>query len=440
MKINKAESINGTIELPGDKSISHRAAIFSALADGDAKIENFSSGEDCSSTIGVLRDLGVEINVENSILNIKGVGKNGLRKPQNELDCGNSGTTMRLLAGVLAGQNFDSVLSGDESLSNRPMRRIIEPLSQMNAEINAENNRPPLLIKGKSLDSINYKLPVASAQVKSCVLLAGLNAAGITKIINPETVGKISVSRNHTELLLKYLGAEIGENFAATEDGFCQEIFINSNSRLTAKDIYVPGDISSAAFFMTAALCLKKSVLTLKNVGLNPTRTGFLNLLMDFGFNIEKINEKEVSGETVGDLLIKGENDFSPRKSNIIKGDVIANLIDEIPILAVLATQIEGGLEIRDASELRVKETDRINAVVQNLRKMNAVVEEFPDGLKIEKSELKGAKIDSFGDHRIAMAFAVAGLLADGETEIADAECVRISFPEFFELLESVVE
>lgn len=439
MKIKKAESIKGTLELPGDKSISHRAAIFSASARGEARIENFSSGEDCFSTIKVLRDLGVEIQLENSTVFVNGLGKKGFIKPEKELDCGNSGTTMRLMTGVLAGQNFRSILSGDDSLSKRPMRRIIEPLTKMNAEIVAEKNHPPLLITGKNLSSVIYELPMASAQVKSCVLLAGLNADGITKVINPVTSEKISVSRNHTELLLKYLGAEISDEFIEAETGFRQVNSIYSRSELKAKNLFVPGDISSAAFFITAALCLENSELKLKNIGLNPTRTGFLNLLIDFGFNIEIINKKEVSGEMIGDLMILKSKDFPPRTSNIIRGDIIANLIDEIPILAVLATQIEGGLEIRDAAELRVKETDRIKAVVENLRKMNARVEEFPDGLKIEKSDLKGARIESYDDHRIAMGFAVAGLIAEGETEISDAECVKISFPEFFEMLKSVV-
>lgn len=439
MKIKKAGRIKGTLELTGDKSISHRSAMFSALADGNTKIENFSNGADCHSTISVLRDLGVEIKVENSVVRIKGAGKTGLKKTERELYCGNSGTTMRLMAGILAGQNFESVLTGDESLTNRPMRRIVEPLRRMNAGILTENNCPPIFIKGGALNSINYELPVASAQVKSCILLAGLNADGITKIINPETFGKIIVSRNHTELLLKYLGAKISEEFVETENGFRQIISI-SKSRLSAKDLFVPGDISSAAFFIAAALGLKNSHLMLKIVGLNPTRTGFLKLLIDFGFNIEISNEREISGEMIGDLLIKGADDFPQLKNNIIKGDVIANMIDEIPILAVLATQFEGGLEIRDASELRVKETDRIYAVTENLRRMNAAVEEFPDGLRIGKSALKGAKVDSFGDHRIAMAFAVAGLFADGETFIEDAGCVKISFPEFFHMLESVVK
>ena len=439
MKIKKAEKVKGTIELPGDKSISHRAAIFSALAEGETKIENFSNGEDCLSTLNVLRGLGVEIKVENSDVFIKGVGKKGFTKPQKDLDCGNSGTTMRLMAGVLAGQDFDSVLVGDESLSERPMRRVIEPLTKMNADILTENFRPPLKINGKNLEAATYELPIASAQVKSCVLLAGLNADGITKVINPETADKISVSRDHTELLLKYLGADIYENFVETPNGFRQEISINSESKLTAKNIYVPGDISSAAFFIAAASCLENSELTIENVGLNKTRTGFLNLLIDFGFNIEILNQKEVSGEIVSDLLIKGNEKILTPKYNKISGDVIANLIDEIPILAVLATQINGGLEIRDAGELRVKETDRIKAVAENLRRMNARVEEFSDGLLIEKSELKAEEIDSFGDHRIAMAFAVAGLLADGETTILNAESANISFPEFFNILQSIV-
>lgn len=441
MKIIKVKSIKGEIKLPGDKSISHRAAIFSALAEGNSKIENFSNGADCYSTISVMRQLGVEIDLEKSILEIRGVGKNGLKKPDETLDCGNSGTTMRLMSGVLAGQNFESVLIGDDSLSIRPMRRVIEPLEMMEAEISAENNFPPIKINGSNrLKAIDYKFNVASAQVKSCVLLAGLNADGITKVINPETNRKITVSRDHTELMLKHLGAELSREFIETETGFIEEISINGESKLISKDLYVPGDISSAAFFVAAALGVENSNLMLKNVGLNPTRTGFLELLISLGFDIKIQNKKQLCGELSGDLLIKSSKNDVIKKSNIICGEMIGNLIDEIPVLAVLATQIEGGLEIREASELRVKETDRITAVVENLRRMNANVEEFPDGLKISRSKLKGAKVDSFGDHRIAMAFSVAGLFAEGETEISGADCVAISFPEFFELLKSIVE
>jgi 3-phosphoshikimate 1-carboxyvinyltransferase len=441
MKIQPANSLNGTIRLPGDKSISHRAAIFSAMATGETRIENFATSADCASTLECLRDLGVEIKRENNTIFIKGVGKNGFSKPENALDCGNSGTTMRLLSGVLAGQNFDSVLVGDESLSKRPMRRIIEPLSMMGAEIEAENNCAPLKIYGKNpLHSISYNLPVASAQVKSCVLLAGLNADRESKVLSPKSKTRIPTSRNHTELMMRYLGAEIGENFIVTENGFIEEISINGNSKFTAKELNVPSDISSAAFFLVAASCLKGSEIVLENVGLNPTRTAIIEVLQNLGAEIVVLNSRQSCNETIGDLMVRGSKNFAPTAfSNIISGEIIGNLIDEIPILAVFGTQIDGGLEIRNAAELRVKESDRIKSVVENLRRMNAEVEEFADGFRIEKSKLKGATVDSFGDHRIAMAFAVAALFANGETEILGAECAGVSFPEFFQTLFKVM-
>lgn len=441
MKIQPANSLNGTIRLPGDKSISHRAAILSAMAIGETRIENFATSADCASTISCLQGLGVEIKKENTTIFIKGVGKNGCSKPKKELDCGNSGTTMRLLAGVLAGQNFDSILVGDESLSKRPMKRIIEPLAQMGAKIESENNCAPLKIYGKSpLRSISYNLPVASAQVKSCILLGGLNAEGKTKVQSPESKIQSPTSRNHTELMLRYLGAEIEENFNETENGFVEEISVNGNSQLTARDLNVPSDVSSAAFFLVAASCLKNSEIVLENVGLNPTRTAIIEVLQNIGAEIEIINSGEICNETVGDLLVRGGKSFAAKDfSNIIEGEIIGNLIDEIPILAIFGTQIEGGLEIRNAAELRVKESDRIKAVVENLRRMNADVEEFADGFRIGKSSLTGATVDSFGDHRIAMAFAVAALFASGETEIVGAECAGVSFPEFFQTLGKVV-
>ncbi len=442
MKIQPANSLNGTIRLPGDKSISHRAAIFSALADGETRIENFATSADCASTLACLRDLGVEIEKENSTVFIKGIGKNGFSEPKSALDCGNSGTTVRLLSGVLAGQNFETTLIGDESLSKRPMRRIIEPLTQMNARFEAKNNCLPLKILGANpLRPISYKMPIASAQVKSCILLAGLNAEGTTKVSSPESKGKNPTSRNHTELMLRYLGAKIEENYTKTKNSFVEEITIDGDSTLTAKDLNIPSDVSSAAFFLVAASCLKNSEIVLENVGLNPTRTAIIEVLQNLGAAIEVINSRERCNEIIGDLRVRGRENFvSTSSSNIISGEIIGNLIDEIPILAVFGTQIAGGIEIRNAEELRVKESDRIAAMVENLRRMNATVEEFPDGLRVEKSDLKGATVDSFGDHRIAMAFAVAALFAEGETEIVGAECAGVSFPEFFQTLATVRE
>ncbi len=437
MKMQRADFLRGKIKLPGDKSISHRAAIFAAMAEGETRIENFATSADCASTLDCLRNLGVEIKQENSTVYVKGVGKTGFQKPAENLDCGNSGTTMRLLAGVLAGQSFDSVLIGDESLSKRPMKRIIEPLTKMGARIEAENYCAPLTIYGKNpLQNISYKLPVASAQVKSCILLAGLNAENESKVQSPKSKENTPNSRNHTELMLRYLGAEIGEDFVEVEDGFVHQVSVDGNSKLIAKDLNVPSDISSAAFFIVAAACLKNSEIILENVGLNPTRTAIIEVLKSLGADIEILNQKEFCSEMIGDIFVRGKESFVAKaSSNIISGDLIPNLIDEIPILAVFGTQIENGLEIRNAEELRVKESDRIAAVVENLRRMNVKVEEFPDGFRVEKSDMKGAKVDSFGDHRIAMAFAVAALFAEGETEIIDAECAKVSFPAFFQTL-----
>lgn len=441
MKIHTAKHLTGEINLPGDKSISHRAAMLSAMAIGETRIENYASSADCASTLGCLIDLGVEIRRENSTVYVKGVGKNGFRAPSKQLDCGNSGTTVRLLSGILAGQSFDSVLVGDESLSKRPMRRVIEPLTQMNAKIEAIDNHLPLTVKGvHPLRPISYEMPVASAQVKSCVLLAGLNAGGKSKIQNPKSKKRTPSSRNHTELMLAYLGANLEENYIEAEGGYVQEISVDGNSTLTAKDLLIPSDISSAAFFIVAAACLKDSEIVLRNVGLNPSRTAILEVLKNFGAKIEVNNKKTVCNEIIGDLRVTGSDKFAAQTvSNIIGGEIIANLIDEIPILAIFGTRLENGLEIRNAAELRVKESDRISTVVENLRRMNAQIEEFPDGFKVYRSNLKGATIDSFGDHRIAMAFSIAGLFADGKTDIVGAECAAVSFPEFYETLSKIV-
>lgn len=427
MLIHPAKRLVGEIELPGDKSISHRAAIFAALAEGTTRIENFSTADDCAATLDCLERLGVRIERNRTEITIHGVGKNGFSAPQEPLDCRNSGTTMRLLAGVLAGQNFTSVLTGDESLRKRPMRRVIAPLELMGSQIESNDGRAPLTIRGKNpLQAISFEPPVASAQLKSCVLLAGLNADGKTRVVEK------TPTRDHTERMFQWLGAQI-EN----KNG---ETIVSGDTRLRARDINVPSDVSSAAFFLVAAACLKDSDLTLKNVGLNPSRAAVVEVLQNFGAQIEILNRSEMANEPRGDLQILGGALSNSSKKNLLGGEVIANLIDELPILAVFGTQLENGLEIRDATELRVKESDRIRAVVENLRRMNARVEEFEDGLRVEKSKLKAARVDSFGDHRIAMSFAVAGLLAKGETVIENAEAVAVSFPDFFDLLERAAE
>ena len=458
MKIKSVKKITGKIVLPGDKSISHRAALFSALARGRTRIENFATSADCASTLSCLEQLGVRLKREGSTVTVEGVGKTGFQKPDDPLDCGNSGTTMRLLAGILAAQNFDSVLIGDESLSKRPMRRVIEPLTLMGARIEATENHAPLKIFGVNpLKAISFEPQVASAQVKSCVLLAGLNADGTTTVSEPPAVAgglsasatefpndelnppataggsDIALTRDHTERMLRWFGVNV--EIAGGH------ISVSGDAELTARDLHVPSDISSAAFFLAAAACLEGSEIVLPNVGLNPTRKAVVEVLQNFGAEIEVLNFKEIGNEPIGDLRVRGRGRLKSKlSSNVIKGKIIANLIDEIPILAVFGTQIEGGLEIREASELRVKESDRIRSVVENLRKMGADVEEFEDGLRVGQSNLKGARVESFGDHRIAMAFAVAALFAKGETEIADAECAAVSFPAFFEILQSVTK
>ena len=413
--------------MPGDKSISHRAAMLSALADGPTRIENYASSVDCRSTLDCLRQLGVEIDQIGNTVTIRGVGRSGLRASEDELDCGNSGTTIRLLAGVLAGQGIDTVLTGDESLSRRPMRRVIDPLEKMGASVDSNDGRAPIRIRGNSsLRAIEYELPVASAQIKSCVLLAGLNAVGETTVIQPiET-------RDHTERMLRWFGVEV------TRTGNRISVEGGQTLRPGGDELRVPGDISASAFFMVAASCLGGSNVLMRNVGLNPTRSGIVETLRTLGADIDITNEVDVNNEPVGEIRVIGN--LHPATANLIRGDMIANIIDEIPILAVFGTQVDGGLEIRDAAELRVKESDRISSVVENLRRMQADVEEFDDGFRVGKSQLKGARIDSFGDHRIAMAFAVAGLFCEtGETEIIGAECAAVSFPEFFDALKSVV-
>jgi 3-phosphoshikimate 1-carboxyvinyltransferase len=431
MRIRPAKCVRGEILLPGDKSISHRAAIIAAMAEGETRIDNFATSADCASTLKCLRELGVEIRQEGTTVWVSGVGKCGFSASDKPLDCGNSGTTMRLMAGVLAGQNFDSGLAGDDSLRERPMKRVIEPLTSMGSNIESDSGRAPLIVRGiNPLRAIEYELPVASAQIKSCVLLAGLNAEGKTSVIES------APTRDHTERMLRWFGVDVVE---AEEYRHKRRISVKGEDVLTGRGLTVPSDISSATFFMVAATCLHQSIIRMPNVGLNPTRTAIIEVLTrKLGASVNVSEESEVNNEPVGDISVRGR--LKPQRSNEIKGRIVANLIDELPALAVLATQLEYGLEVRDAAELRVKETDLIAAVVENLRRMGADVEEFDDGFRVGRSQLKGARVDSFGDHRIAMAFAIAGLLADdGETEIDGADCVDVSFPGFFEVLQDVV-
>jgi len=420
--------IAGIIALPGDKSISHRAAMFSALADGRSVIDNFASSADCASTLDVLSRLGVVIERQGTSVRIEGVGERGFLRPDEPLDCGNSGTTMRLMTGILAGCRVEATLIGDRSLSSRPMKRVIEPLTEMGALIQSNNGMAPLSINaGRRLRGIEHRSMIASAQIKSSILLAGLHADGQT------TVVEAVPTRDHTERMLGWFGAAIDTSKPGT-------ISIIGGQKLSGRLFTVPGDISSAAFFLAAAACFDGSELSVKDVGLNPTRTGVIEILSRCGVTVTLENKHLQCNEPVGDITVRGPIEIQGSRERItLRGDVIANAIDEIPILAVLGTQFAAGLEIRDAGELRFKESDRISAVVENLRRMGAKVEEFPDGMRIDRSDLRGAVVDSLGDHRIAMAFAVAGLLAKGSTEIVGADCVDISFPGFFETLESVV-
>ena len=437
MKIRPARWLKGRASIPGDKSLSHRAAIIAALAKGISHISDFSTSKDCASTLLCLRELGVSIEQNGNSLRVEGVGEVGFRAPNERLDCGNSGSTVRMLAGVLAGQNFSSTLIGDDSLRSRPMGRIIEPLEMMGAHIESQEGKLPLRIEGtRPLKAISYELPVASAQVKSCVLLAGIQAEGRTVVI--ETLGK---TRDHTERMLTWFGVPVDRLVTPDESA---GIVIQGPVRFAARDVNIPGDISSAAFLIAGAALLPGSQLEIEGVGLNPTRTQFLSTLHAVGLDVRITEIHEKCNEPVGNIRVSGGSfpQLGERvTSNSVRGDSIPQLIDELPLLAVVGTQISGGIEIRDAAELRFKETDRIATTVENLRMMGVGVEEFEDGLSVAgPASLRGAELDSFGDHRIAMAFTVAALLADGESEIAGAECVEISFPEFFETLESVVE
>lgn len=425
VSLTAVQTIRGRLFVPGDKSISHRALMLGAIAKGKTVVRGLASGEDVRSTRRCLQQLGVSIQENKTELRVQGNGIAGLTKSATPLDAGNSGTTMRLLSGILAGQRFETTITGDASLQRRPMRRIIAPLTQMGATISSrENGCAPLTIQGSKLRGIHYQLPVASAQVKSCVLLAGLYAEG-------ETVVEEKIpTRDHSERLLSLMGAGI-----SVSSNQYSVISVRAGE-LHGGEVEVPGDFSSAAFFIAAALLLPDSELMIENVGVNPTRTALLEVLREMGATVEIANLKNESHEPIADLIVRHQTLHGTK----VFGNRVALLIDEIPILAVLATQAEGETHIRDASELRVKESDRLAALAYNLRAMGAVVEELADGLVITgPTKLRGAEIDSFGDHRIAMAFAIAGLLADSPTTIREAECADISFPGFFETVSRLV-
>ncbi len=421
--VRPARSVAGSLRLPGDKSVSHRYAMLGAIAEGVTRLENFSTGADCASTLGCVRALGAEVQRTGNSVVIHGRGPK-LQAPKLPLDCGNSGSTMRMLSGILAGQDFESQLSGDESLSRRPMARIIAPLEMMGATITAQNDgRPPLRVQGGELKAIRYEMPVASAQVKSCVLFAGLLASGETSVIEAMR------TRDHSELALRAFGAEVAQAGHETR--------IAGGQELRAIEAAIPGDISSAAFFLCAAGMFSGAHLVIADLLMNPTRARLLDILILMGVGISVTQLEEQHGELRGTVKVEGRD----LKGITIAGADTAALIDEIPVLAAIAPYTADGVEIRDARELRVKESDRIAAIATNLRAMGAQVEEREDGLKIPgKQKLHGADVDSLGDHRIAMAFAVAALRAEGETRIRGAQAAVISYPGFFEALEGVAQ
>lgn len=417
MKLRGNKSLKGETFVPGDKSISHRAIILSSLAVGTTRIENYLLSEDTQMTIDIFKKLGVDIQVDtkNNLVNMNGVGLYGLKAPEGDLYCGNSGTTMRLLAGILAGQGFKTRLTGDKSLSTRPMDRVTKPLNLMGADILDCNSKAPLDISPGMIKAIDYEMEVTSAQVKSAILLASLYSKGIT------TIKEKFITRNHTEIMLEYLGAKI------ETDGLI--IKINNPTKLLARDIKVPGDISSAAFLIAAGLITKDSDITIKNVGLNNTRTGIISVLSEMGAIIKILDVDEDNVEKTGSLNIME----SFLTGITIEGEKTASVIDEIPIIAVLACFAEGDTIIRDAQELRIKESDRLSAIYNGLSKMGADIEITDDGLIIHgRGRLKGAEVSSFGDHRIAMALSIAALAADGTTIIDDVECINVSYPNFY--------
>jgi 3-phosphoshikimate 1-carboxyvinyltransferase len=422
--IRPVSNVLGAVRLPGDKSLSHRYAMLGALAEGRTRLLNFSSGADCASTLACLQALGITVEREEGGAVTVESRQGALRPAKGPLDCGNSGSTMRMLAGILAGQPFASELAGDDSLSRRPMQRVIRPLEMMGARIASNDGRPPLRISGGALHGVEYTMPVASAQVKSAVLFAGLFASGETWVEEPVP------TRDHSEIALAAFGAELRRE--------PRRVGIRGGQRLRAIETAVPGDISSAAFFLCAAALFPRSNLVIDDVLLNPTRAVLLDTLASLGVRTQMLHVEERQGELVGTLRVEPPETL---EGTVIAGAQAAALIDELPVLAAIAPSTRGGIEIRDARELRVKESDRIAGVAANLRAMGAAVEEFEDGLRIPGNQrLRGGEVDSFGDHRIAMAFAVAALRAQDETRIHGADAARISYPEFFRTLETIVE
>ncbi|MDE3195492.1 MAG: 3-phosphoshikimate 1-carboxyvinyltransferase [Acidobacteriota bacterium] len=420
--IRPARRLAGGITLPGDKSISHRYAMIASLAEGASTIRNYSTGADCHSTLGCVSALGIPVEEQGTTVTIRGKGLEGWSKPAGDLDAGNSGSTIRMISGLLAGQPFDSRIFGDESLSRRPMDRIMKPLAQMGASIEARDGRfPPLTIHGGKLRPLEYTLPVASAQVKTCVLFGGLFAEGQTVVHEPIR------SRDHSEIALREFGADLKVEK--------RTIALQGRPRLTARDLIVPSDLSSAAFFLVAGLLVPGSKLVIQGVGLNPTRSSLLDFLASIGAPIQVLKVESVNGEMIGDIQVT----HAPVRGGVIEKELAAGLIDEIPVLAVLGAASEEGLIVRDAQELRIKETDRIATVAENFKRMGIEIETTPDGMRVPgKQKFKAGAFDSFGDHRIAMAFAVASLRADGESTIDNADAASVSFPEFWRILEQV--
>lgn len=418
MRIKRTNGLKGRVSIPGDKSISHRSIMLGSIADGTTEVHNFLQGADCLSSIACFRQMGIDIENTGDIVRIHGRGLHGLKRPKNTLDTGNSGTTTRLMSGILAGQNFDCTINGDVSIQSRPMKRIITPLSLMGASIESVrgNDCAPLKITGQRLHGIHYDSPVSSAQVKSAILLAGLYAEGETSVTEPV------LSRNHTELMLGACGGDISsEGTTAT---------LHPVKRLEAQKIIVPGDISSAAYFMAAGLIVPGSEICIENVGINPTRDGMSRVCQAMGGNIALENIREICGEPVADIIVR----HSSLHGTVVEGDIIPTLIDELPIIAVMAAFAEGQTIIRDAAELRVKESDRISVMAENLSVMGVDITPTTDGMIINGGRTpRGARIQSHMDHRIAMSFAVAALASDGETDIIGSDCVNISYPTFYQ-------
>ena len=419
--IKPIERLKGEIGLPGDKSISHRVILIGGISKGKTLGKNFLKAEDCMRTVSAFREMGIDIVIKDKNVTVNGNGLKGLRGPDRDLNLGNSGTTMRILPGILAGQGFRATLTGDESLSKRPMERIIEPLQKMGVDIKSkkQNGFPPLVIKGGGVRNIEYRTNVASAQVKSCVLFAALHAEGISSVTEP------LISRDHTERMLEFFGAEISKEKLTT--------FIKGRGNLEGREIFIPGDVSSASFFIAGACMLEGSDITVRDVGLNPTRLGLLNVLSRMGASIA-ITEKKEKAEPYGDIRVK----YATLKGVTVKKDEIPSLIDEVPVLAVLASRASGKMRIEGIAELRVKETDRVFSVTTNLKKMGVSISVDGDAMVIDggKGRLKKADLESFNDHRTAMSMALAGLYADGECRLRDTDCVNTSFPEFFDILE----